>query len=386
MKRKRKGLIALLSVAATMALSVFVGGCDMPKSIERLICNHEYGESVITVAATCTAEGQSEKTCTLCGKVKTTTLEKLPHTEQYLSAIDPTCTDNGYTDGVVCITCGETLRYQEEIPLLGHSFVDSACERCGEAITLMGCLITATGNYDLSLTGTVPLECFENETLLGSPAVKSITIDGGNATTLFVTGEDKSVIQATNGARLTLKNLTVTDNTANNLNGCENYIWFGGNLRFENCTFENAIYLTANAKAEFVNCTIKSPAENQYGAWVADGTVSFEGCTFTGYRGLKIHEVEGGDDVETVCVNNCLFDNLKKKPGLAIGSIIVNPLNTTICVTNSKFDQCHAWDTVGSLVGEDSFFECDTPLENFNFITSNNQIIIDEDQYWTKNY
>lgn len=386
MKRKRKGLIALLSVAATMALSVFAGGCDMPKSVERLICNHEYGESVITVAATCTAQGTSEKTCTLCGKVKTTTLQKLPHAEHYLSAIDPTCTDNGYTGAIVCMTCGEVLEPHEEIPALGHSYVDNACERCGEAITLAGCLITATGDYDLSLTGVIPLECLESETLLGSSTVESITVDGGNATTLSVTGEDKSVIQATNGARLTLKNLTVTDNTANTLNAWENYVWFGGILRFENCTFENAIYLTANAKAEFVNCTIKSPAENQYGAWVADGTVSFECCTFTGYRGLKIHEFEGGDDVETVCVNNCLFDQLSKKPGLAIGSITVNPLNTTICITNSKFNLCQVWDTDGSLTGVDGFYEADTPLENFNFIINNNEIVFEEKELWTKNY
>ena len=368
----------------------------MPKSIERLICNHEYGESVITVAATCTAEGQSEKTCALCGKVKTTTLEKLPHAEQYITGISPTCTEIGYTSGVVCMTCWEIIAQHEETPALGHLYVDNACERCGEELTLGGCLITANGDHELSLTGTVPLACLENETLLGSSEVKSITVDGGNATTLSVTGADKSVIQATNGARLTLKNLTVTDNTANTLNAWENYIWFGGNLRFENCTFENAIYLTANAKAEFVNCTIKSPAENQYGAWVADGTVSFESCTFTGYRGLKIHEFEGGDDVETVIVNNCLFDHLSKKPGLAIGEIIVNPLNTTICVTNSKFDECHSWDTEGSLVGVYGFYEADMPIEDFNFIAENNEIISNiivdggsddyDDAKWTKNY
>lgn len=132
MKQKRKGIIALLTVAATMAVSVFAGGCDMPKSVEQLICNHEYDESVITVAATCTAEGQSEKTCTLCGKVKITILEKYPHAELQLSKIPPTCTENGYTSGIVCATCGETLRNQEEIPLLGHVYVDNICEHCGE--------------------------------------------------------------------------------------------------------------------------------------------------------------------------------------------------------------------------------------------------------------
>ena len=132
MKQKRKGIIALLTVAATIAVSVFAGGCDMPKSVERLVCNHEYGERIVTVEATCTERGEIQKTCTLCGKVKTTMLEKHPHAELHLPEIPPTCTENGYTEGSVCTTCGETLSYQEEIPLIGHVYVDNICQHCGE--------------------------------------------------------------------------------------------------------------------------------------------------------------------------------------------------------------------------------------------------------------
>ena len=131
MKQKRKGLIALLSAMAIITVSVFAG-CDMPKSVEQLVCNHEYVESIVTVEATCTKKGQSEKTCTLCGKVKTTMLEKYPHAELQLPEIPPTCTEHGYTSGSICATCGETLRYPEEIPLLGHVYVNNICAHCGE--------------------------------------------------------------------------------------------------------------------------------------------------------------------------------------------------------------------------------------------------------------
>lgn len=44
------------------------------------------------------------------------------HTKVTNKAVDPTCTDNGLTEGVYCSVCGKTLVAQEVIPAEGHSY------------------------------------------------------------------------------------------------------------------------------------------------------------------------------------------------------------------------------------------------------------------------
>ena len=246
----------------------------------------------------------------------------------------------------------------------------------------MGCL------YELEIEGEIELVSAGEKTLLGGENVKELVIDGWNEATIRAIGTGSSVIKARNNAMLIFRNLTIV-NALDSVGGeWRDYLWFGGGVRFENCDIQGAIYLTGNARAEFENCTFNSGQANKYAVWVADGSASFYGCTFMGYRGLKIHEFEGGDDVVNVEVDNCLFDQLSEKPGLAIGEFFVDPLNTTVAVRNSKFNYCQPWDTKGSLVGVNGFYEADTPLENFNFITENNEIVFEEDEeeHWTKNY
>ena len=45
-------------------------------------------------------------------------------------AIAPTCAAVGYTATEKCSKCGETTKYAEEIPALGHSYVDGYCDVC----------------------------------------------------------------------------------------------------------------------------------------------------------------------------------------------------------------------------------------------------------------
>ena len=265
------------------------------------------------------------------------------------------------------------------------------------ADTLNARLENANGEYELEIEGEIELVSAGEKTLLGGENVKELVIDGWNEATIRAVGTGSSIVKARNNATLIFRNLTIV-NALDAVGGAWwDYLWFGGGVRFENCDIQGAIYLTGNARAEFENCTFNSGQANKYAAWVADGSASFYGCTFTGYRGLKIHEFEGGDDVVNVEVDNCLFDRLSEKPGLAIGQFLVDPLNTTVAVRNSKFQWCNDWDTEGSLVGVDSFYECDVPLDSFNFIAENNEVLaenqlppvdipIEDDERWTKNY
>ena len=43
----------------------------------------------------------------------------------------PTCTEPGYTGDRKCSDCGTVVEKGEEIPALGHNFVDGKCTRCG---------------------------------------------------------------------------------------------------------------------------------------------------------------------------------------------------------------------------------------------------------------
>lgn len=232
-------------------------------------------------------------------------------------------------------------------------------------------------NSVLTVTENLSLIVEEGETVLGFRDMKNVTIDGEKTGVITATGAKESVVRPVKGGTLTFKNLTITDATEIKANGSYmDMLWLGGRLRFENCTFKGSIYLKENIKATFVNCTFESIMPIYYSVWVGDGYVRFDGCTFKGYRGLKVHEFDDkswadDEDVKAVIVRKCLFDNISEKPGIAIGDV---DEYTAICITDSVFDCCIAWDKAGSLVGVNGFYECDTPLDTFSFTESGNSV------------
>ena len=79
------------------------------------------------VDATCSAEGSYDIVvyCSTCNKAITTdtvTIEKLAHTEAIDEAVDPTCTEDGKTEGKHCSVCNEVLVAQETVPANGHKY------------------------------------------------------------------------------------------------------------------------------------------------------------------------------------------------------------------------------------------------------------------------
>lgn len=90
---------------------------DIPAS-----ASHKFGEWVETKAATCTAEGTKERTCTVCNKAKETLpIAKLAHmyAPNLETGVAASCTKEGYLANT-CTLCGDT--YWSTQPKLPHDW------------------------------------------------------------------------------------------------------------------------------------------------------------------------------------------------------------------------------------------------------------------------
>ena len=69
---------------------------------------HVFGEWIITTEPTCTEKGEETRSCE-CGETETREIAALGHTEEVIPAVEPTCTEDGLTEGKMCSVCGEIL-------------------------------------------------------------------------------------------------------------------------------------------------------------------------------------------------------------------------------------------------------------------------------------
>ena len=122
----KRSFIKLALVLLISALTISLASCTL---LEQFIeipdvggdeHTHQYTEE-ITNAPTCAENGEKTFTCS-CGDSYTETLDKLAHTEQTLTAVAPTCTEKGLTEGKKCSLCGEVLVAQEDVAELGHDY------------------------------------------------------------------------------------------------------------------------------------------------------------------------------------------------------------------------------------------------------------------------
>lgn len=90
-------------------------GCGYSYDVETdaKVCDHNWGEGVVTTPATCTEDGVRTYTCSNCGDTKTAPINKLGHNpgEAVQENVDPgTCTTPGSYDSVVyCTRCKEEI-------------------------------------------------------------------------------------------------------------------------------------------------------------------------------------------------------------------------------------------------------------------------------------
>ena len=160
---KKKFALLMTAIVSTSALAL--AGCKTNIDwIDEKICKHEYEFVEITLEPTCTEEGERLMECVDCGKKKTEVMEKIAHEEVVTPGKDPTCTEDGYTEKIVCNVCQEVLQVSQARPALGHTEKVAAegkdptctetgltagvvCVTCGEVITEQT-VIPATGHKD----------------------------------------------------------------------------------------------------------------------------------------------------------------------------------------------------------------------------------------------
>ncbi|MBQ7392705.1 MAG: hypothetical protein IJV73_08460, partial [Clostridia bacterium] len=114
-------VLLICTLMMTIAACETLGGGDNNDDTPH---THKYSEQ-ITKAPTCSEAGVKTFTCS-CGDSRTEAIEKLPHTEEALSAVAPTCTASGLTEGKHCSVCKEVLVAQEIVKANGHTEVIDA--------------------------------------------------------------------------------------------------------------------------------------------------------------------------------------------------------------------------------------------------------------------
>ena len=116
---------------------------------------HTFGDWVITEEPTCTTTGTQIRTCSVCEKVETQTIEALGHTEVIDKAVAATCTKTGLTEGKHCSVCDAVIKAQEVVPATGkHSF----------------------GNWKITKAATCTAEGTQTRTCSGCGKVETQTI------------------------------------------------------------------------------------------------------------------------------------------------------------------------------------------------------------------
>lgn len=131
---------------------------------------HVWGEWEVVQRASClTGEGTEIRYCDSCDATETQAIYVFGHIEVVIPGKIATCTENGLSEGLMCVECQEILEEQVEIPATGHYEVDveakaptctepghtagKKCVLCNEETTPTK-VIAATGHATEKIEGT----------------------------------------------------------------------------------------------------------------------------------------------------------------------------------------------------------------------------------------
>ena len=227
-------------------------------------------------------------------------------------------------------------------------------EQCDEAIIDLAHDVTWATGAAIGSTPWIP-----------EGAKTQVLTVNANGHKITATGSGVGQIRMANGGKLIINNAIIEDKSVSYAeNSWEyGYLEFGGKLEFNECQFVNAVMMSGE-EATFNKCTFNSNKDSEYGVWVDNGKAYFNECTVAGPRGIKTHEAYGSEVVEII-VDKCAFNNISKKPGMAIGTMNAE---TAITIKNSTFTNCQPGDQ-GLYI-----YETDTDVTTFDFVEQNNTV------------
>ena len=117
------------------------------KVAEGDVCTCANATSEVYAEPTCTEPGSMTWSCPDCGQVWEETIPATGHQNEEVITTEATCTTDGL-ETLTCTVCGSVKEYT--INALGHSYVDGACERCGEAAPADEAFIKLTDASELT--------------------------------------------------------------------------------------------------------------------------------------------------------------------------------------------------------------------------------------------
>lgn len=132
MKKIIKTLLVVMVLA--VVLTAFTG-CDAVETLKGII-PPAIAEKIPT-QLTCSIlghKGEAYSPCERCGEIWTESVQgslecnSVGHNMKAFEEVPATCTEDGWSAGVVCTRCGYAERTRFPIPAKGHSMLDATCE------------------------------------------------------------------------------------------------------------------------------------------------------------------------------------------------------------------------------------------------------------------
>ena len=130
--KKTVWIALLLMLVCIFSFSACDGETQTPNDKQTITSDdseshiHNFSEWIITKKATCTVNGEQERSCS-CGEKEYQSIEATGHTVVTDKAIAATCTTDGKTEGKHCSRCNEVFVAQAVVGKFGHTeIIDKA--------------------------------------------------------------------------------------------------------------------------------------------------------------------------------------------------------------------------------------------------------------------